>query len=110
MKICNILPPVAYLLIAYYVVEFADYIVGIISYYVSGEYSSHKARLGARNKTLYCIATAVMVFAIEGTKILLKQYGYDIDAIGDLLSFTWLSKMVITELSSVLENYRRINK
>ena len=93
------------ILSAFYVgIEFADYLTGIISHLIIGDYTSHNAKIGALKK----LALTVLVCALPIFAQLLNIVGkkYSIEIPGEILVFgaMYQVKAIATEFSSVVEN------
>ena len=91
------------LLSATYVgIEFIDYVSGIITHIINGDYSSHVAKVGALKK----LAIVALVVALPILVTLGARYHFEIPAEISVFSALFIIKQIAIEFSSVGENLK----
>ena len=100
---------VIYIAFIYVIVEFFDYLTGIISAAARGVYTSHAAKIGAAKKALVTLGTIGMVIISVLLVRLCDTLGYPIPDEIASVSGLYIVKAIITEFSSIRENLGGLN-
>lgn len=95
------------LLSATYVgIEFIDYLSGVITHLINGDYSSHVAKVGALKKfAIVALVVALPIFS-QILVTLGHRYHFEIPAEISMFSALFIIKQIAIEFSSVGENLK----
>lgn len=95
------------LLSATYVgIEFVDYLSGVVTHIINGDYSSHVAKVGALKKlAIVALVVALPIFS-EILVTLGNRYHFEIPAEISVFSALFIIKQIAIEFSSVGENLK----
>ena len=87
-------------------IEFIDYLSGVITHIINGDYSSHVAKVGALKKlAIVALVVALPIFSeILGT--LGNRYHFSIPTEISVFSALFIIKQIAIEFSSVGENLK----
>lgn len=87
-------------------IEFIDYLSGIITHMINGDYSSNVAKVGALKKlTIVVLVVALPIFS-EILVNLGYKYNFDIPTEISIFSALFIVKQITIEFSSVVENLK----
>ena len=95
------------LLSATYVgIEFVDYLSGVVTHIINGDYSSHVAKVGALKKlAIVALVVALPIFS-EVLTTIGNKYHFDIPIEISVFSALFIIKQIAIEFSSVGENLK----
>lgn len=95
------------LLSATYVgIEFIDYLSGIVTHIINGDYSSHVAKVGALKKlAIVCLVVALPIFS-EILLALGNKYHFEIPNEISIFSALFIIKQIAIEFYSIGENLK----
>ena len=88
------------------IIEILDFITGVIKSIVQKTYTSHECRIGALKKTTYMMSMIGLVVILAIATYISTTYHYDITPITSILSISVFMKMVVGEISSIIENLK----
>ena len=87
-------------------IEFIDYLSGVITHIINGDYSSHVAKVGALKKlAIVALVVALPIFS-EILVTLGNKYQFEIPAEISVFSALFIIKQIAIEFSSVGENLK----
>ena len=87
-------------------VEFIDYLSGVITHIINGDYSSHVAKVGALKKlAIVALVVALPIFS-EILATLGHKYQFEIPTEISVFSALFIIKQIAIEFSSVAENLK----
>ena len=87
-------------------IEFIDYLSGVITHIINGDYSSHVAKVGALKKlAIVALVVALPIFS-EILTTLGHKYQFEIPAEISVFSALFIIKQISIEFSSVAENLK----
>lgn len=87
-------------------IEFIDYVSGVITHIINGDYSSHVAKVGALKKlAIVALVVALPIFS-EILVTLGTRYHFEIPAEISVFSALFIIKQITIEFSSVGENLK----
>lgn len=95
------------LLSATYVgIEFIDYLSGVITHIINGDYSSHVAKVGALKKfAIVALVVALPIFS-QILVTLGHRYNFELPPEISMFSALFIMKQIAIEFSSVGENLK----
>lgn len=95
------------LLSATYVgIEFIDYVSGVITHIINGDYSSHVAKVGALKKLAVVVLVVALPIFSEILLTLGNKYHFEIPTEISVFSALFIIKQIAIEFSSVGENLK----
>lgn len=98
--------PLLALSATYVGIEFIDYLSGVITHIINGDYSSHVAKVGALKKlAIVALVVALPIFS-EILLTLSNKYHFEIPTEISVFSALFIIKQIATEFSSVAENLK----
>lgn len=87
-------------------IEFVDYLSGVITHLINGDYSSHVAKVGALKKlAIVALVVALPIFS-EFLVALGNKYHFEIPTEISVFSALFIIKQIAIEFSSVGENLK----
>ena len=87
-------------------IEFIDYLSGVITHIINGDYSSHVAKVGAMKKlAIVALVVALPIFS-EILMTLGHKYQFEIPTEISVFSALFIIKQIAIEFSSVGENLK----
>ena len=87
-------------------IEFVDYLSGVITHIINGDYSSHVAKVGALKKVaIVALVVALPIFS-EILATLGNKYHVEIPTEMSVFSALFIIKQIAIEFSSVGENLK----
>lgn len=87
-------------------IEFIDYLSGVITHIINGDYSSHVAKVGALKKlAIVALVVALPIFS-EILVTLGTRYHFEIPTEISVFSALFIIKQIAIEFSSVGENLK----
>lgn len=87
-------------------VEFIDYLSGVVTHIINGDYSSHVAKVGALKKlAIVALVVALPIFS-EVVSTLGNMYHFEIPTEISVFSALFIIKQIAIEFSSVAENLK----
>ena len=87
-------------------IEFVDYLSGVITHIINGDYSSHVAKVGALKKlAIVALVVALPIFS-EVLVTLGNRYHFEIPKEISVFSALFIIKQIAIEFSSVGENLK----
>ena len=87
-------------------IEFIDYLSGVITHIINGDYSSHVAKVGALKKlAIVALVVALPIFS-EILVTLGHKYHFEIPVEISVFSALFIVKQIAIEFSSVGENLK----
>lgn len=90
----------------YVCIEFVDYLSGVITHIINGDYSSHVAKVGALKKlAIVALVVALPIFS-EIVMSLGHRYNFEIPTEISFFSALFIIKQIAIEFSSVGENLK----
>ena len=90
-------------------IEFIDYLSGVITHIINGDYSSHVAKVGALKKlAIVALVVALPIFS-EILVTLGHKYHFEIPTEISVFSALFIIKQIAIEFSSVGENLKLLN-
>lgn len=87
-------------------IEFIDYLSGVITHIINGDYSSHVAKVGALKKLAIVILVVSLPIFSEILSTLGTRYHFEIPAEISVFSALFIIKQIAIEISSVGENLK----
>lgn len=87
-------------------IEFIDYVSGVITHIINGDYSSHVAKVGALKKLAIVALVVVLPIFSEILVTLGNKYHFEIPAEISVFSALFIIKQIAIEFSSVWENLK----
>lgn len=95
------------LLSATYVgIEFVDYLSGVVTHIINGDYSSHVAKVGALKKLAIVALVVVLPIFSEILVIIGNKFHFEIPTEISVFSALFIIKQIAIEFSSVGENLK----
>ena len=86
--------------------EFIDYLSGVITHIINGDYSSHVAKVGAMKKLAIVALVVALPFFSEILVTLGSRYHFEIPTEISVFSALFIIKQIAIEFSSVAENLK----
>lgn len=87
-------------------IEFIDYLSGVITHIINGDYSSHVAKVGALKKlAIVALVVALPIFS-EILFTLGNKYHFEVPTEISVFSALFIIKQIAIEFSSVGENLK----
>ena len=87
-------------------IEFIDYLSGVITHIINGDYTSHVAKVGALKKLAIVILVVVLPIFSEILVTLGHKYHFEVPAEISVFSALFIIKQIAIEFSSVAENLK----
>ena len=87
-------------------IEFIDYVSGVITHIINGDYSSHVAKVGALKKLAIVVLVVVLPIFSEILVTLGNRYHFEIPIEISVFSALFIIKQITIEFSSVGENLK----
>lgn len=87
-------------------IEFIDYVSGVVTHIINGDYSSHVAKVGALKKLAIVILVVALPIFSEFLLALGNKYNLEIPAEISVFSALFIIKQITIEFSSVGENLK----
>ena len=90
----------------YICIEFIDYLSGVITHIINGDYSSHVAKVGALKKLAIVVLVVALPIFSEILATLGNKYQFEIPTEISVFSALFIIKQIAIEFSSVAENLK----
>ena len=87
-------------------IEFVDYLSGVITHIINGDYSSHVAKVGAMKKLAIVVLVVALPIFSEILATLGNKYQFEIPTEISVFSALFIIKQIAIEFSSVAENLK----
>lgn len=87
-------------------IEFIDYLSGVITHMLNGDYSSHVAKVGALKKLAIVVLVVLLPIVSEILVTLGHWYNFEIPPEISVFSALFIIKQIAIEFSSVGENLK----
>lgn len=87
-------------------IEFIDYLSGVITHIINGDYSSHVAKVGALKKLAIVVLVVALPIFSEIVVTLGHRYNFEIPTEISVFSALFIIKQIAIEFSSVGENLK----
>ena len=87
-------------------VEFIDYLSGVITHIINGDYSSHVAKVGALKKLAIVVLVVALPIFSDILVSLGNKYRFEIPTEITVISALFIIKQIAIEFSSVGENLK----
>ena len=87
-------------------IEFIDYLSGVATHIINGDYSSHVAKVGALKKLAIVVLVVALPIFSEILGTLANKYQFEIPPEISVFSALFIIKQIAIEFSSVAENLK----
>ena len=87
-------------------IEFIDYLSGVITHIINGDYSSHVAKVGALKKLAIVVLVVALPIFSEILATLGDKYQFEIPTEISVFSALFIIKQIAIEFSSIAENLK----